>query len=415
TEAATGLINTYNIANSISRQTGTQAYLPTSAILQNPFPGDPGRSVSGSESWLLSNGKNGAANYRVWTQPVTGLIVGRTYEFLSYVSNATRPGTSSPTIPILRLQVGTGAVTSTLATSAPVNETALGGDVWTIVQGTFSATATAATLTIANFALPSAEPGGGDVAGIAQATLRACSPAADVNVTKNNGTNTLISTGTTAYTITVSNPSGVTATNTLIVDPAVSNLAKTSVTCIVTGTANQCPAALSIVGFENSGLTIPRVASGGGTVVFVVQANVTGPPGSTATNIVTVSGIDYTDANPANNSAQDSDPIFGRANLSISKINSTSSIISGSTTSYTVTVANAGPATVVDAVLTDPEATGLSCTGVTCTGVIGAATCPSAGSTTIAALQVGGIRLPSMVPPASVIFRVDCTVTAPGN
>lgn len=160
-EAATGALNTYNIANSISRQTGTQAYLGGSGVLQNPFPGDAARSVAGGESWLLSNGKTGAANYRVWTQAVTGLIVGRTYEFFSYVSNATRPGTASPTIPDLRLQVSTGAVTTTLAISTPANETALIGDVWTIVQGTFTATATAATLTIANFAAASAEPGGG--------------------------------------------------------------------------------------------------------------------------------------------------------------------------------------------------------------------------------------------------------------
>lgn len=162
-------------------------------------------------------------------------------------------------------------------------------------------------------------------------------------------------------------------------------------------------------------MVIPRVASGGGTVVFVVQANVTGPPGSTATNVVTVSGIDYTDANPADNQAQDSDPILGRANLTITKSNAVTTITSGNTTSYTVTVSNLGPATVMNAVLTDPVAAGLSCTNVSCTAVIGAATCPSAGSTTIAALQGAGISLPSLVPPASLLFKVDCTVTAPGN
>jgi hypothetical protein len=62
----------------------------------------------------------------------------------------------------------------------------------------------------------------------------------------------------------------------------------------------------------------------------------------------------------------------------------------------------------------DAAATGLSCTAVTCTGVIGATSCPSAASTTIAALQGAGIVLPSMTAPASIIFTVTCGVRATG-
>ena len=414
-DATIGLQNTYNVANSVSRQLTTQFYLGGNGILQNQFPGDStARSVPSAQNWLLSNGKTGAANYRVWSQPVTGLTVGRTYEFMSYVSNATRPGTTSPTLPDLRLQVSTGAVTSQVAAFSPVNETALGGDVWTLVQGTFSASVSAVTLSISNFAAASAEPGGGDVAALAQVTLRSCDPSADVSVAKTNGVSNLTSTGTTAYTITVSNISvGVNATNTLMVDPGVANLAKTTITCTVTA-PNVCPASLSILGLEGAGLTIPLIVAGG-TVVFKVSANVTGPPGSTATNVVTVSGVSYTDPNPANNQAQDSDPITGSANLSVSKDNGTSTVAAGGTTSYTLTVANAGPAQVTGAMLKDPVVPGLSCSAVTCTGTIGAASCPAAGSTTIAALQgAGGIVLPAMSNPSSVTFRVDCAVTATG-
>jgi uncharacterized repeat protein (TIGR01451 family) len=412
--ATVGAQNTYNVANSVSRQVGTQSYLGV-GIQQNAFSGDAARNVPGSVNWLLSNGKTaGSPNYAVWTQPVTGLTAGRTYEFMAYVSNATRPGTGSPTIPDLRLQVGTGAATSTVATFSPANETVGVGDVWTLVQGTFSSTVTSATLTVANFAAAgSAEPGGGDVAGIAQLALRECAPAADVGVTKTNGTTTIVSTGTTAYTVTVTNPSTVTATNTLIVDPAASNIVKTSITCVVSG-ANLCPASLSIPGLEGAGLVIPRVAAGGGTVVFVIQVNVTGPPGATATNVVTISGIDYVDSDPTNNQAQDVDLIRGTANLSVAKTNAIGTVTSGTTTSYTVTVSNAGPAVVVNAVLTDPVATGLVCTAVSCTAVIGAASCPAPAGTTIAALQGGGITLPSMGVPSSLTFQVDCNVTATG-
>lgn len=401
-------------SSSVSRWTG-QASLAASGITQNPFPGDSTRSVLGSSSWLLSNGKfTGSPNYAAWLQPVTGLIVGRTYQFMTYQSNATTPGTASPTLPDLRLQVGTGGATTTIsAITTLANEPVSPGDRWRLVQGTFTASVTAVTLSIADFTTASGTENGA-VAGIAQATLRSCDPAADVAVTKTNGTNTLVSTGTTAYTITVVNLTpGVNATNTLIVDPSVSNLAKNTITCIATA-GSSCPASLSIVGFETSGLTMPLIVALG-TVTFNVAASVTGPPGNTATNIVTVSSTSYTDPNPANNQAQDSDPIIGTASLTVTKTNGSSTVTAGNTTTYTITVSVTAGAQVVGAVLKDPAAAGLSCTAVTCDSVIGAASCPTAASVTIAALQGAGIVLPSMSAPSSIIFAITCGVRATGQ
>jgi hypothetical protein len=204
------------------------------------------------------------------------------------------------------------------------------------VQGTFTASLTAVTLSVADFSAASGTENGA-VAGIAQATLRSCDPAADVAVTKTNGTNTVSSGGTTAYTITVANLTpGVNATNTLIVDPGVISLIKTTITCVVTG-LSQCPSSISILGFEGAGLTIPLII-GTGTVTFKVDANVTGTPGTSATNIVTVSGVGCTDSNPANNQAQDVDAIIGTASLAITKSNGGTTLTAGTTTTYTVTV-----------------------------------------------------------------------------
>lgn len=98
-EATIGALNTYGAANYVARQTGTQSYLPVapppSGVVQNAFPGDPARSIPGGDSWLLSNGKAAAANYRVWTQGVTGLTVGRVHQVMMYVSNATRPASAT--------------------------------------------------------------------------------------------------------------------------------------------------------------------------------------------------------------------------------------------------------------------------------------------------------------------------------
>ena len=104
----------------------------------------------------------------------------------------------------------------------------------------------------------------------------------------------------------------------------------------------------------------------------------------------------------------------GFANLTVTKTNGTTSVAAGSTTNYTVTVANFGPSSANNAVLTDPVATGLNCTAVTCTAFSGSS-CPIAASTTMAYLQAGGILTPTLPPNSSVAYVVTCGVTATGQ
>jgi uncharacterized repeat protein (TIGR01451 family) len=358
------------------------------------------------------------ANYSVWSQIVGGLTIGKVYEFMTYMSNASNPGAASTPLPSMKLQ----ALGADLggATFTPGAIEALGLDTWTLVQGTFTAVATTATLSIVDtVAVNSPDPSSGDIVGIAQATLRQCSDAADVAVTKTNGTNTVVSTGTTAYTVTAVNLSAtVNATNTQIIDPAASGIIKTSITCSA-ASGSLCPGSVSsgtlTVGAFEAGATIPLITTTG-TVTFRVFATITAAPGSSVSNVVTVAGIGYTDSNPANNQATDTDNVIGQANLTVTKTNSpTTTVTAGGTTSYIVTVSNAGPATAQNITLTDPAVAGLSCSAVTCTGVVGAATCPAPAGVTIAALQGAGIALPLMTPPSSVSFRIDCGVTATGQ
>jgi uncharacterized repeat protein (TIGR01451 family) len=418
-QAVVGAVDSFGVANFIARQQGQRA--PTTGggftLLQNPFPGDATRSVANSNNWLLSNGKSAAGNYAVWQQPVTGLTVGKTYQFMYYISNATTPGTNATvTAPTFQPQLVTP--TGTLALGAPdtfANETAGTADRWTLVQRSFVATSTTHTVTIANFNATSGAAETGDIAAIAQPTLRACEPAANVRVSKTNGVNSLISNGTTAYTITVSNPTAITANTTLITDPAVSNLIKTSVTCVVSGTS-LCPTPISsitVLALEGAGLVIPRI-SPNSTVTFQIAATASGAPGSTATNFVTVVGQGYSDPDLSDNQAQDADGIVGLASLSITKTDSVTAVKAGGTTSYTITIALTGVTTVVGAIFKDPTVSGLSCNAVTCTGTIGAATCPAPAQVTIANMTGPGIVLPSMGPPSSISFRVDCNVTATG-
>ncbi|MDB5964467.1 MAG: hypothetical protein JWQ72_967 [Polaromonas sp.] len=416
-----GAQNTYGLANYVARQTGTQTYM-SNGVLQNAFPGDASRGIGGGPNWLLSNGKNPTGTYNVWLQPVTGLTVGRVYQSMTYMSNATRPTTSSTTLPDLRLQVNQGAgaitlaaVSATFSTTGGRSNNETGSDTWTLVQGTFTASATAVTLSIANFSVFGSAADTGDVAALAQINLRACLPAIDLSITKSNGGTTMSSLGTTTYTIVIANSSATAASNTLVTDSPAANIAKSSVTCAAS-TGSTCPASLAVLTFESPGLVIPLVAATNGRVTLTLVATVSGPPGSSATNAVTMSAIDYLDSNLSNNQAEDTDLILGSADLRVSKTNGTSTVAAGGTTGYTLTVSNFGPSTVNGAVLKDPSATGLSCSSVTCTGVTGATSCPTVGSTTIAGLQGGGgIVLPGMISPATISFFVTCDITATGQ
>lgn len=103
------------------------------------------------------------------------------------------------------------------------------------------------------------------------------------------------------------------------------------------------------------------------------------------------------------------------AALTVTKTNSLDSVTAGSTVSYAITLANGGPSDADGATFRDPAATGLSCTSVSCTGVSGAASCPAGGSVTVAALQGGGIALPSFPASSSITFSVTCGITASGT
>ena len=109
------------------------------------------------------------------------------------------------------------------------------------------------------------------------------------------------------------------------------------------------------------------------------------------------------------------------ANLSISKTNGTTSLASGSTTAYTVTVANGGPSAANGAVAKDVASAGLSCTSVTCAATTGSATCPtslplsSVVPTASTTFFTSGEALPAFPANSSVVFRVRCTVTATGQ
>lgn len=236
---------------------------------------------------------------------------------------------------------------------------------------------------------------------------------ADLAVTKTDNQTSVLQNSSTTYTIVVTNSGPEPAVSTTVVDPAVTGMTKTSVTCSASaGTA--CPATVTTAALESPGLVITS-SSVGSTLTLTVVATVTASSG-TLTN--TVSVIPYAtviDPVPGNNTAADADRVIGLVNVTIGKTNGQNTVVAGSTTSYTLTIANLGPADASGSVLRDPVVTGLNCTVVTCNGVTGAAVCPAAGNVTLANLQSppgSGITLTSLPASSSLTFSVSCGVIA---
>lgn len=177
----------------------------------------------------------------------------------------------------------------------------------------------------------------------------------------------------------------------------------------------------------------------GGTVTFVLASTITSSTTFCGTAITATATISATAATrqppngsfptgllgegtahqgapgfaPAPNSAEAVLQVQPCAQLSITKANGADSVAAGSTTAYTLTVANAGPSGADNALLRDPPVDGLQCTAVSCTGATGAASCPAAG-VTLANLQGSGILLDNFPPNSSISFLLTCGVLATG-
>ena len=95
------------------------------------------------------------------------------------------------------------------------------------------------------------------------------------------------------------------------------------------------------------------------------------------------------------------------ADLSITKTDGVGSVISGSTTAYTIRVANNGPATATGAIITDPAAAGLTKTTIACSGTPGQ--CTAGTRPTIAQLE-SGYALPALASGQFYEIVVTCTV-----
>ena len=185
-------------------------------------------------------------------------------------------------------------------------------------------------------------------------------------ISKTDGLTNITPGDTTSYTITISNSTGielsvVNSNAAVFKDPAVSNLNVSSVTCLASGGAI-CPVAgiaLTVANMQSaSGVTIP-IMPVNSTVVFTVNAQLSGNPTGTLTNVATVS------SNGQTNSASDVDTIVYPSLIHMKTVSLLNDPVNGATNPknlpgaevlYSLRVTNSGAGTVGSNTLfiTDP-------------------------------------------------------------
>ncbi|HJU39475.1 MAG TPA: proprotein convertase P-domain-containing protein, partial [Tahibacter sp.] len=217
---------------------------------------------------------------------------------------------------------------------------------------------------------------------------------ADASITKTDGVTTAVPGGSVTYTITASNAGPDPATGATVADTFPASLTCTW-TCVGAG-GGTCTAAGS--GNIADTVNLPVGGSTTYTATCAVSASATG----TLSNTATVT-LPFTDANPANDSATDTDTLTPQADLSITKTDGVTTVIPGGSATYTITASNAGPSDAPGSTVADTFPASLTCTW-TCVGA-GGGTCTAAGSGNIS----DTVNLPAG---GSATYTATCAVSA---
>lgn len=238
-----------------------------------------------------------------------------------------------------------------------------------------------------------------------QVTFAQVLPYPRLTVSKTGPANITVAQPTT-YTIVVTNNSpGITATAVTVNDtltPAAPAASITGISCNAFGAAT-CPSPLSL---PIAAFNLPPASSVSFNVSITVAATATG----TLSNNATIASTQRSTLTSVLSSTATSN-IIAPANLSLSKTNTVSSVIAGSTTQYQITASNAGPAWANQALVKDTPSAGLNCNNLSCAPT-GGASCPASPS--VSSLTTSGLSIPVFPPGSSVTFLLTCQVRASG-
>ena len=232
-------------------------------------------------------------------------------------------------------------------------------------------------------------------------------PQADLSLTKSATPTVILYDQTTTFTLIARNAGPNAATNATLNDTLPSGLLGMTFIGATGFSGGTLTRSVTTSSQFNGTLTLP--ANSSVTITLRAKAGATGTQVNRATITAPIGTIDPT---PTNNQAQATVTIPVSTSLGITKTNAVNTLEAGSTTSYTVTAFNDGPAAADGAIVRDISSSGLVCTSVTCSAS-GGAICPTA-PISINALQGAGLSLDTFPGSSNLVFSVNCGVTATG-
>ncbi len=272
----------------------------------------------------------------------------------------------------------------------------------TTVTYSVSATVSAIDGTISNTASIAAPTGTTDpVPGNDSATdTTVVDPVGNLSITKTDGQSVVVAGTTTTYTIVVTNDGPSDVSDISVADAMPATLTGVVWTCAASVGAS-CATAN---GTGDISTTVDLDA--GAIVTFIVNATVSpGTTGVVANTATITPPADYTDTDPADDSATDTSNSSSQADLSITKTNATATSVPGAGVTYTIAVTNAGPSTAVGATVADSLSAALTSATWTCSATAGASCSNPSGSGSIN-------ELVTIAPAATVTFVVTATVAS---
>jgi uncharacterized repeat protein (TIGR01451 family) len=275
---------------------------------------------------VVSNGGPSTAKDVTVSDPVPAGVTAATWIFVGGTGGGSVTGPTS----------GTGALDTTVI--LPPGATLTFGFTATIDPAATGELVNTATVT---------PPAGTPIGATDTDTL---TPLADLAVTKTDGRTSVVPGTTTTYAITVNNNGPSTVGSLILTDSVPAELLNP-----VFGTpsaGNYDPATgvwsgLSLAAGQAVTITLSGTVDPAATGALTNTVNVASAPG-------------VIDINPGNNNDSDTDTLTPHADLSITKTDGVTSVVPGTSSTYTVVVSNAGPSGVIGASVSDPLAAGVT-------------------------------------------------------
>jgi uncharacterized repeat protein (TIGR01451 family) len=357
----------------------------TAAIVAPPGVSDPNSADNVAVDTTIVNGLGDVSITK--TDGVATVVAGTSTTYTIVVTN---PGPSridgiQVTDPLPAELIGatwscasTGAAACSAATgSGSINDTVdmpAGSTVTFTVTATVASGASGTLTNTATVTLPTGVVDS-DPANNSATDTTVIDKVADLAVTKTDNVTSLTPGQPVNYDITVVNngPSGVAGASLNDVIPAV--------VAGVTWTCTPSAGAMCSTPSGSGNVVLDLDLAVGASAVVAVSGTVAPDATGTLVNTATITPpADVTDPNGADNTATDSDVLTPVADVSVAKSNGVTSQSPGATSSYTITVSNAGPSAAPGVTITDPLPAGVTTASWVCSAAAGSS-CSTASGT----------------------------------